>query len=161
MALDLPQSPRCKVFREVCSILRADPVIARTIRKGAFRCWEGAPNDSVKFTIEHAPAIRLTPTTGPDDFATPDSMKGALLVNCEILVSGNNADDLLNLWWAVCMALYPADLDARNALCLRLQNAGARSGLVLFSQPAFDPKPDGIFFAGTAQMRIDVESRFN
>lgn len=161
MPLQLLSAPRTKVFREIVSILRADPVISRTIRKDCLRAWEGAQADAKNFSVEHAPAMRLTPGTGGDDFATPDSMKGALLINYEILIRGTNADDLFNLWWAMCLALYPADPIARSQLALRLQNAGARSGLVLFTQPAFDPDPDGVFIAGIGQMKIDVESRFN
>ena len=41
------------------------------------------------------------------------------------------------------------------------QTAGARSGLVLFSQPAFDPGPDGVFFAGQGQIKIEIQSQLN
>lgn len=161
MPLDLPASPRAKVFRVLVATLRADPTLARALRKDGIRAWEGSPIDALPFGVEHAPSIRLTPATGPDTFSTPDSMKGALVINCEMVARGSNVDDLLNLWWAVCLALYPPDKADRNALALRLQNAGARSGLPMFTQPAFDPQPDGVYLAGQAQISIDVESRFN
>lgn len=159
--LDVPASPRTRVFRELVAILREDPLLSRVIRKDALRTWDGSPLDAKDFTIEHAPALRLTPVTSGDDFATPDSMKGGLLINCEILLRGTRVDDLADFWWAVCKAVYPDDLLTRNAIALRLQNAGARSGLVLFSQPAMDPDPDGVFVMGMAQIKIDIESRFN
>lgn len=159
--LELPDSPRKKVFRAIVDVLRTNPAIERVIRKGAFRAWEGTPTDAQPFSIEHAPAIRLTPATNADSFATPDSMKGALLINCEILLKGSNVDDLFDLWWAICKALYPADRDERSRLATRLQNAGARSGLAEFSQPAFDPQPDGALLAGQGQIRIEIQSLFN
>ena len=40
--------------------------------------------------------------------------------------------------------------------------AGRRaSGLVFFTQPAFDPGPDGVFFAGQGQLKIEVQSPIN
>ncbi|MGZ3386158.1 MAG: hypothetical protein ACXVB2_21175 [Isosphaeraceae bacterium] len=56
---------------------------------------------------------------------------------------------------------YPSVLTARQANILTLQNAGARSGLVLFSQPALDPGPDGVFFAGQGQIKIEIQSQIN
>ena len=43
----------------------------------------------------------------------------------------------------------------------RSRTAGARSGLVLFSQPAFDPGPDGVFFTGQGQIKIEIQSQLN
>ena len=37
----------------------------------------------------------------------------------------------------------------------------AGSGLVFFTQPAFDPGPDGVFFAGQGQLKIEVQSPIN
>lgn len=161
MALALPQSPRVKVFREIVSILRSDPTLCRVIRKDCLRAWSGDVADAKAFSIEHAPALRLTPATTGDQFVTPDSMAGDLLINCEILLRGNDADDLFNFWWAICRAIYPTDPIQRSQIALQLQNAGARSGLVLFSQPAFDPDPDGVFFAGMGQMKIAIEAVYN
>ena len=96
-----------------------------------------------------------------EDFRTPDTMAGDLLINCEILVRGCCCDDLTNFWWMVTRCFYPTALGARNANILTLQAAGARSGLVLFSQPAFDPGPDGVFMAGQGQIKIEIQSQLN
>ena len=32
---------------------------------------------------------------------------------------------------------------------------------MLFSQPAFDPAPDGVFFTGQGQIKIEIQSQLN
>jgi len=160
-ALDLPQSPRDAVFRAMEGIVRGNAIFQRIVKPTSFRTWQGNPEDSKEFTIEHAPAMRWTPMNTGEQFRTPDTMSGDLLIKCEVLIKGNNASDLLNFWWMVTRCFYPSTLAARNANIQTLQAAGARSGLVLFSQPAFDPGPDGVFFAGQGQIKIEIQSQIN
>jgi hypothetical protein len=61
----------------------------------------------------------------------------------------------------VTRCFYPTALAARNANIQTLQAAGARSGLVLFSQPAFDPGPDGVWLAGQGQLKVEIQSQLN
>lgn len=143
------------------TIVRTDPTMSRIMKPGNFRTWQGTSDDSKTFTIEHAPALRWTPQNMGEEFTTPDAMRGWLLINCEILCRGTCSDDMLNFWYAMERAFYPSTLAARNANILTLQNAGARSGLVLFSQPAFDPDPDGVFFAGSGQIKIEISVNIN
>ncbi len=96
-----------------------------------------------------------------EEFKTPDTMAGDLLINCEVLIKGTNCSDLTNFWWMLTRCFYPPVLAARNANIQTLQAAGARSGLVLFSQPAFDPGPDGVFFAGQGQLKVEIQSQLN
>jgi hypothetical protein len=159
--LPLPKSPRTNVFRAIVKILQCDLVLRNIFRPGSFRSWSGAPHDELEFTFAIAPAIRLTPANGPEQFWSPNAQVGDLLVNCEMLVAGSNVDDVQNLWWAIEKAIYPADQTKAMANAAALQTAGAHSGLSLFSQPAYDPEPADKFFAATGQIKIAVRLQFN
>jgi hypothetical protein len=161
LALDLPTAPRVNVFRAIESMIRNDPTISRTVKPESLRAWSGATADAKNFTIEHSPAIRLTPTSGPEQFYTPDSMSGDLIINVEMLVKGSNADDIANLWYALERVFYPAASSDKFKRVAALQAAGATTGLLLFSVPAFDSDPDGVFMAAAGQMRITVDVRLN
>jgi len=160
-SLDLPQSPRDAVFRAMETIVRSNATFQRVVKPISFRTWQGNPEDAKEFTFEYAPAIRWTPMNTGEEFRTPDTMAGDLLINCEVLIKGTNCSDLTNFWWMLTRCFYPSTLSQRNANIQALQAAGARSGLVLFSQPAFDPGPDGVFFAGQGQIKIEIQSQLN
>jgi len=161
-SLDLPVSPRAAVFRAMEAIVRQNAVFQRVVKPDRFRTWEGHPRDIKPFSCQEAPCLRWTPMNTGEEFRTPDTMSGDLLINCEVIVAGSSCDDLTNFWWMLTRCFYPAGGGApRQAIIQSLQAAGARSGLVLFSQPAFDPGPDGVFFAGQGQIKIEIQSQLN
>jgi hypothetical protein len=141
--------------------VRNNAIFQRVVKPSAFRTWQGDPNDIKPFTVQEAPCIRWTPMNTGEEFKTPDTMAGDLLINCEVIIRGCCCDDLTNFWWMLTRCFYPPLLAGRNANILTLQAAGARSGLVLFSQPAFDPGPEGVFFAGQGQIKIEIQSQLN
>ncbi|MGZ3299324.1 MAG: hypothetical protein ACXWPK_00235 [Isosphaeraceae bacterium] len=143
------------------TVVRQNPIFQRVVKPASFRTWQGSPDDATDFNIAYAPAMRWTPMNTGEQFRTPDTMAGDLLINAEILIRGCCCDDLTNFWWMVTRCFYPLTIAARNAIIQTLQTAGARSGLVLFSQPAFDPGPDGVFFAGQGQIKIEIQSQLN
>lgn len=159
--LPLPKSPHTSVFRAIVGLLTNDLVLRNIFKTGSLRSWSGGNFDTLEFSYSIAPAIRLTPANGPEQFWSPNAQVGALLINCEILIAGTNVDDVQNLWWAIEKAIYPADHTKAAANVAALQAAGAHSGLVLFSQPAFDSEPSDKFFAAMGQMKIDVRKQFN
>ena len=159
--LDLPTSPRTAVFRAMETIVRQNPVFGRIVKPDRFRTWQGESRDIKPFSYQEAPCLRWTPMNTGEQFKTPDTMAGDLLINCEVIVAGSCSDDLTNFWWMLTRCFYPAAITARNTIIQTLQTAGARSGLVLFSQPAFDPGPDGVFFAGQGQIKIEIQSQLN
>ncbi len=160
--LDLPQSPRDAVFRAMETIVRQNATFQRIVKPSSFRTWQGNPEDAKEFTFEIAPAMRWTPQNTGEQFRTPDTMSGDLLINCEVLLKGTNVSDLTNFWWMVVKCFYPSgNVSLRNANIQALMSAGARSGLVLFSQPAFDPGPDGVWLAGQGQIKIEIQSQLN
>lgn len=157
--LDLNTSPRTAVFRKLVSLIRNDATIKRVLSKPAqLRAWEGLPQDAEPLSPAFAPCVRLTPTTGPDQFWSPGATKGALFVQVELIVQGTDADDLMNLWWAVVRAIYPAAQSATNANVQALQKAGAYSGLAEFSLPAMEADPENNYFAAAGQIRIEVNN---
>lgn len=160
-SLDLDDAPRTLVYRKIVSLVRNDATIKRIVRPTAIRAWDGLPQDSAEFGVAVAPCIRLTPINGPDAWEYPNAFAGDLLLNCELIVRGTNADDLFNLWWAVSRAIYPKASATRLANVLALQQLGAKTGLAEFSQPAFDPKPEDNWFYATGQIKISVISQLN
>ena len=160
--LDLPTSPRVAVFRAMETIVRGNPVFNRIVKPDRFRTWQGEPRDIKPFSYQEAPCMRWTPMNTGEEFKTPDTMAGDLLINCEVICRGSCCDDLTNFWWMITRCFYPQGGGAaRQVIIQTLQAAGARSGLVLFSQPAFDPGPDGVFFAGQGQIKIEIQSQLN
>jgi hypothetical protein len=159
-SLDLPVSPRAAVFRAMETIVRTNPVFQRIVKPDNFRTWEGHQRDSKPFDQSHAPAMRWTPMNTGEQFRTPETISGDLLINCEIIIRGTCCDDLTNFWWMLAKCFYPGD-GGMQANVRTLVAAGARSGLVFFSQPAFDPGPDGVFIAGQGQFKIEVQSSIN
>ena len=159
-ALNLPQSPRDAVFRAMETIVRQNPTFQRIVKPTSFRTWQGNPEDAREFTFEIAPALRWTPQPGPVRFLSPSIQVGDLYVNCEILLKGTNVSDLLNFWSMLETCFYPGPSPVlgpgNNAILLTLQNAGANTGLISFSQPAFDPQPDGTWLAAAAQLKTEV-----
>jgi hypothetical protein len=160
--LDIPQSPRDAVFRAMETIVRGNAIFQRIVKPSSFRTWQGNPEDAREFTFEIAPAMRWTPMNTGEQFRTPDTMSGDLLINAEILLKGTNVSDMQNFWWMVTRCFYPPSTApgiTRNGVIQALQTAAARSGLVLFSQPAFDPSPDGTWLAGQGQIKIELQSQ--
>ena len=161
-SLDLPTSPRAAVFRAMEQIVRENTIFQRVVKPDHFRTWQGLPRDCKPFDQSTTPAMRWTPSNSGETFRTPDTMAGDLLIACEIICRGTCCDDVTNFWWMITRCFYPhGGGAARQAIIQTLQTAGARSGLVLFSQPAFDPGPDGVFLAGQGQIKIEIQSQLN
>src|SRR5271157_3830764 len=133
-ALNLPQSPRDAVYRAMETIVRQNATFQRIVKPTSFRTWQGNPEDAKEFTFEVAPAMRWTLMNTGEEFKTPDTMAGDLLINCEILIKGTNVSDMSNFWWMLAKCFYPGQSPASgptsNAIVQTLQTAGARSGLV-------------------------------
>ena len=144
------------------TIVRGNSVFQRSVKPDNFRTWQGEPRDVKPFDQSNTPCMRWTPMNTGEEFKTPDTMAGDLLINCEVICRGSCCDDLTNFWWMITRCFYPQGGGAaRQVIIQTLQAAGARSGLVLFSQPAFDPGPDGVFFAGQGQIKIEIQSQLN
>jgi len=142
------------------TIVRQNATFQRIVKPTSFRTWQGKPEDAKEFTFEIAPAMRWTPQNGPEVFRTPEMQVGPMFINCEILLKGTNVSDLTNFWWMLERCFYPAQPGPALVIPV-LQNAGAFTGLVFFTQPAFDVGPDGVWLAGSGQLKIDVRNDIN
>jgi hypothetical protein len=153
----LPQSERAAVFRAVVSILRNDPVLSSVVR--TFLAWEGTPQDPADLSLGMAPALRLTPTGGGDEWMSPASMVGPLIINVEVMTAGYNVDDPANLWRAVIAAIYDPQGRSFADIQAQLRAAGAYPPSPKFTMPAFDPKPESNFCYGVAQIQVMVQNQ--
>lgn len=144
-------------MRQIESILKTNPVLKRTVK--TWRTWREKPGQNSPFgTDSDLPAIRISPVNGPDIWRYPDALVGPLYLNFEMLIPGSEYEDVFNLWFALCTAIYPGSsaTPSTQTIITSLQAAGANSGLVEFSSPAFDPTPDGNMWLALGQMKIDV-----
>lgn len=158
--LKLPTAATTAIFRRIERQLRNDKALGRVVN--SWTTWEGCPSDRVPNATGSAPLITLTPQAEAENWWAPSTQKGTLLVRVDMLVTGTCVDDVLNLWWAIQRACYPSDSTERLGFQGDLQAAGAHTGLIRFSQPAFDSDPaageDGQFLA---RGELAVEFRFD
>ena len=67
--------------------------------------------------------MRWTPMNTGEEFKTPDTMAGDLLINCEVIIAGSCVDDLTNFWWMLTRCFYPQGGGApRQAIIQTLAN---------------------------------------
>lgn len=158
--LDLNDSPRTAVFREVETILRADPTLRRVVK--CWRSWQGVPGDAQELSpAAGGPAVRLTPVGSEEQFQFPDAQTGTLTIGVEAAVAGTCVDDVLNLWWAIERAIYPADQAAKFAIQQAIQQAGSKTGLCTFSSPSLDMDAGRVNWSIAGQIKTDVLLKLN
>jgi hypothetical protein len=144
-----------KVFRRIVQQLETDPDLRRVVGTLNLRSWKGVPGDKDPLTPALGqPAMRLTPNPAGVDWYSPDTHAGTLAVLVELAVASLAIDDVADLWDLVVSALEPGDTFAAD-----LRAAGAETGEIVCSDPAFDPqpaaKPDGMFLAtGRFHLRV-------
>jgi hypothetical protein len=153
-SLDLEDGPRTRVFRQLEQILRNDATLRRVIGKN-WKTFSGDPGDAIPFPVAACPWIVMSRIPGAENFWSPDAMTGELSILLAIGIKGFCEDDADNLYTAIQRAIYPVgDQSAKLANVQLLQKAGAHTGIVTFTQPAFDPRSlDGQACDGTIQAR--------
>ena len=144
------------VFRRIVAHLEQDPNIRRVVGSDRVRSWKGVPGDKAPFSpATGQPVLRLTPNPQGVDWYSPDTHAGTLYVLVELAVISLCIDDVADLWDLVVAALAPSDM----TLVSDLVAAGAETGEIVCSDPAFDPQPaaqpEGCFFAtGRLHLRV-------
>jgi hypothetical protein len=126
--LDLPDSPRTRVWLALVAQLQADPALSACI--ATWLVWDGTRDCTAALTAETAPTLRLTPTTEPMSWYDASAQIGYLVVNIEAYIPSEDVRDVLNLQGAIEGALYPADAGAFQRSLVAL---GAQTGLVEFT----------------------------
>ncbi len=149
------------VFRRIVQQLEIDPDIQRVVGVSNLRSWKGVPGDRAPFEpTATSPVVRLTPQPANVDWYSPDAQLGTLNVLVEIAVQSLCVDDVADLWETIVQPLRPGADDAQGgSFALDLVALGAETGEIVFSDPAFDPKPwdspEGVFLAaGRFHLRI-------
>jgi hypothetical protein len=150
--------PWSAVFRVVTTQAENDPELRR-ILGGRLRSWKGEPADRLPLdATSDGPVMRFTPQPRRVSRYSPDATVGNLDVLVEYSVLTLCVDDVMNLWETVVQALTWDDDTFRAALVA----AGAETGEVEFSDPAYDPRPAadplGVFnAAGVFTLRVTRE----
>jgi len=160
--LDLKRGVRSKVFRAIETVLRADPVLDRTIR--TWVTWDGTNPSQSADLPGMCPILRLEPSVGPMGWFDPSSQFGPLVIRVGMVVQSYHAEDYLDLWEAIEGALYPeGNWEAQQRIRNALADLGAEIGQVEFSLPATTPDPRGVadgLFLCSGMMRISIVRQF-
>ena len=151
-SLKTPTSVWTAVFRRIVQQLENDPNVKRVVGDN-LRSWKGVPGDKTPFEPKaNAPVVRRTPQPRSVDWYSPDMQSGDLWVQVELGVQSLCIDDMADLWDILVNAIRPGAVDSLgNPFALDLVALGAETGEIVFSDPAFDPKPfaepEGYFYA--------------
>jgi hypothetical protein len=159
--LDLDSSPRMSTFRALESIWRNDPVL-RTVVK-VWKTFAGDPNDRNELATSMGCAVKLWPVGGEESFWAPGSMTSDLTIQMDLLIRSFTLEDVDGLYWAFGRAVYGGTFAQVLARQEALKTAGAHTGLVFMSQPAFVAGPDVGTEGGlraTGQVRIEIRNEF-
>lgn len=162
--LALDDGNRVKVFRAIDDRIRSDKTIQRIfMRPHAIVSWRGKPDDKRQFAIDEMPALVLTPRGSRENYWYPGATKGDLTVQYDLYVPGLCADDVENLNALLTDILIPhCAAEGVFAWHKTLKDAGAETGLITMSQPAYDPKAgdagsDG-YFQATGYFALSVRT---
>jgi hypothetical protein len=152
--LPLPTAERTAVFRAIVRLLKADPTLSNVVK--TWFVWDGTPGETQDFELGHAPALRLTPLGGGDEWMSPQSVVGMLVIDFEMMVAGTNIDDLANLWRAVIAAFYdPQALPWPNVQEI-LRDAGGYPPSPQFTLPSQMIERNEAYCHGSARLMIKV-----
>jgi hypothetical protein len=151
-----------KVFRRVVQQLKNDSDVKRVVGLPNLRSWEGiAADKSPLQPAGNQPVVRLTPNPSNVDWYSPDMQAGTLAVLVELAVPSLCVDDVADLWDVIVHALLPGGPSVGGGVSFAqdLTVLGAETGEIVFSDPAFDPRPweepEGVFVAeGRFHLRL-------
>ena len=161
-ALKTNPSVWTKVFRRIVQQLENDPDVRRVVGCANIRSWKGIPGDKAPFEPgQGQPVVRLTPNPQGVDWYSPDMQAGTLYVLVELAVPSLCVDDVADLWDLIVHALLPGgpSVGGNPSFAFDLNQLGAETGEIVFSDPAFDPspekEPEGVFVAvGRFHLRL-------
>jgi hypothetical protein len=157
--LKLPTAPEAAVYQAIIDQLTRDPVLTRIFTPDNWRVFSGDATRSARPPARGGgPVVTIWPTGGPSALWSPGSQVIPLFLNIELSVPSSCVLDLVNLWHAIRTAIYSGQFESDTAFCAALQAMGAHSGVMTFSQAAFDQTPeiDGALFLSVGQVRIEI-----
>ena len=110
----LPRSPWSKAFDDFCRVLTTDPDLRAVIK--TWQVWDGKRADQVAATAAQLPRCEATLAPVSSDWETEGQHGAPLSIAVELTVPSTDARDLMDLWWVVVNAVYPASADRREAV---------------------------------------------
>lgn len=160
----LKPSPQRLIFRYLVKAFRSDPTLSRVVQ--SWQVWDDdLPNNLRDPAITEMPCVRLSPSQGPDQFWGPEAFVGTLSVLIELYLPACDADDALDLYYAIRRAIYPTDPARRLTIHRQLVQNGARAEFTArFSQPNFRAFPDakgGAFTRAAGMLQLDILEQLN
>ncbi len=159
------QSVWTRVFRRIVQQVQNDPEIKRVFGM-SIRSWTGDPNGSDKDPMEPSlgkPIVRLTPQPQNVSWYSESEQWGTLHVQVELAIASLAIDDTIDAYDLFVSALRPdtpsVGGDGGGNFGLDLVSLGAETGEIVFSDPAFDPRPDAQptgYFLAVGGFRLQV-----
>jgi hypothetical protein len=158
-ALKLPTVPESAVFQAIVTRLTRDPTLSRIFGPESWHLFSGDAGASGRPPARTAgPEVWIFPSAGASTYWSPGSQVVPLFLNFDLSVPSTCSLDVLNLWGAIRKAIFTCDFANDSDFRTSLQALGAHSGVITFSQAAYDPNPedDGTIFRARGQIKIDI-----
>lgn len=156
--LDLPDSTYSRVWRVAKSLIESDPVLTKAV--ATFVLWDGSKLAVSEDLSGKLPLLRIFPMIAPQDWYSPDSHAGDLVIRVMFMMQTFDGEDYLNFWDAIFNVFYPRGDQQRGFdIIAAFTEAGAETGLVQFTIPpvnADETQHEDGFFAAQGEMRISV-----
>jgi hypothetical protein len=105
--LNLPDGAETLAFRAVERVLATDPLLSSAVR--TLVAWRGEAADLLEPAFATCPFVKLSPAPAASAWETEGLHRAPLVVAIDLAVAGTDVDQLLNLWAAVRLALWPPD----------------------------------------------------
>jgi hypothetical protein len=153
--IKLPDSEETIAYRSIDSILRNDTLLKRVIK--TYVTWDGSKLDGQEPTASMCPYLMIVPSSRPSGWQTEGQHAEPMQVGIYAAIVGSDANQIMNLWGAIRLALFPRDLAAQDAIRVKVTDAGITQGEI--TMPAYTVKVDtngesGTIMAATGTLEL-------
>ena len=165
----IPRGNRSRVYGGMAELMRSDSMLSKVFAEDdSWNISNGKPFDVAR--AGYRPCVYMTPRPYGTGWYGPDSHSGILQVDVYFWLPGNNlgqydAFDALDVWEVLEQVFYPLDdtegREKQMAVRNKLKAAGAKTGLVTFSQPATQQQTAEQGLVSYGQLQIDVVRRLS
>jgi hypothetical protein len=128
-SLALTDGKRTGVYRVIKAAFEADTTLPAA---GVRLVWLDGDDAAVRDLDPEGAILRFVPTLGPVRWSDEASIEGALIVRVQGVIPGNDVEDAMNLQDAIEGVI---NTIPRPDMQHDLTDAGALTGLILFTQP--------------------------
>jgi len=158
--IDLPltDSIETLIYRVITTKLSNDPVLTRVVR--TMHLYLGSRSDSEPVgDVNSLPYLLVYPGPNPSDTATERHSESTMIVTFEIGINGTNASDLLNLWSAIRVCLFPGDGSMKALMDSTRSDRNEAWVTLQLGQPIYAAQqlPDGSqMLSGTGAAKVTI-----